>query len=77
MFNVFRCLSLFYVVVSSASFFSALEDVYAIQIVLGWFSFVSSCYIGYFRLFTLCKLIEVAFGLLKLVWKMLKLFNFV
>ena len=33
-----------------------------IQIVLGGFSFVSGCYIGYFRLFMLCKYIEVVFA---------------
>ena len=36
---------------SFASFFSALLDLNVVQIDLGWFSFVSGCYMDYFRLF--------------------------
>ena len=59
----FVVLGCFRIVLSFASFFSALH-LKVIQLVLGRFSFVSGCYIGDFKLFTLRKFIEVVFGLL-------------
>ena len=57
---VFVASSFFKFVLSFASFSSALSP-NVIQIACVWLSFVSGCYIGYFRLFTLCKFIEVAY----------------
>ena len=34
-----------------------------VQVVLGWFSFISGCSIGYFWFFMLCNFMEVALGL--------------
>ena len=50
MFNVFFASRCFRFVLSLASF-SALLDLNVVQIDLAWFSFVSSCSIGYFKLF--------------------------
>ena len=70
MLKVFCRFSLFQDCFEFRKFFSALY-LNVIQIGLGWFSFVSGCYIGNFKMFMLCKFIEVVVGLLTRVVKIL------